>query len=180
MEAGQILILAILLFCVYLGWSLSRGRTGGVRLYVVPCAIGGSLLGAAGAQALGLGAAAEALNSAAIGLSLAALPSGGALWENEMRADLARTRTYQVARPADLLSWSAWLKLVDRVGARTAALGYLGGFAVAIGLALAATLRTRPDLEPGFALIALLAPSLFALLSAWWVYGAARRLVPGA
>ena len=52
----------------------------------------------------------------AIALSLAALPGHPSLWEEQMKADLARMRLVHPLRAGDLLSWRGWLKLVDRIG----------------------------------------------------------------
>lgn len=185
MQPGQIIVLLVLLFSVFLGWVLYRGRTAGVRLYLVAVAVAASLLLGSLAQVLDARGAAEVLNLTAIALSLAALPSHPGLWEDQIRADLERTRLYQRWRAADALSWRGWLKLVDRVGARAAALAYLAVFAVAV-LAAVLSALVEPSVGRGssertsYTVLATLGPTLFAVLSTMWIYRSARRLVPGA
>jgi hypothetical protein len=180
MRPGQLVILGTLLFAVYCGWSLSRGRPPGVTLYALAVAVLVSLVGAAAAQLVGAAAVIEPLNVVAIALSLAALPASPSMWEEEVDRALRTTRLYQAVRPSDLLSWKAWLKLVDRIGARRAGLAYLGVFAAAIVGALVAP-RLGPSTEQAaFAVVTVVSPGLFALLSAGWIYRSARRLVPGA
>ena len=184
MQPGQIIILVVLLFSVFLGWMLYRGRTAGIKLYFVAVAVAASLLVGSFAQILDARSVAEVLNLTAIALSLAALPSHPGLWEDQIRADLERTRLYQRWRLADALSWRAWLKLVDRVGARAAALAYLGLFAVAVLAAVVSVLLessvARGPERTSYAVLATLGPALFAVLSTMWIYRSARRLVPGA
>ncbi len=178
MTPVQLIVLAVLGFSLYLGWSLSRGRDGGIRLYYVAAAIALSLFGAAAAEGLGIPALVEALNVVALALSLGALPSGPALWEKQVREDLESTRLYRTIQPSDLLSWKAWLKLVDRIGARRAALGYLAVYALALLVALLALLGSTPIVDRAFAIAPLILPGLYAVLSTLWLYRAARRLVP--
>jgi len=180
MTPGQIIVLGILLFSVFLGWSFSRGRTAGVRLYLLSVTVAISLLAGAVSQLVSAAGAVESLNIIAIALSLAALPSGPTLWEEQIREDLEHTRLYGSLEPADLLSWKAWLKLVDRLGAARAALGYLGIYAAAILAAALAIWQAGPGGDRGFATVVLLIPAMLAALSAAWLYRAARRLVPGA
>ena len=180
MQPGQILVLLVLLFAIVLGWSLSRGRTAGVPLYAVAVVIPLCLLAGAVAQLLRAAGAVEALNVIAIALSLAALPAHSSLWREQMEADLRKTRLVQPLQPADLLSWRGWLKLVDRIGARRAALVYFGIYAVAVGAALAATLADPAADRTIYTTIAALAPVVFAIMSTMWVYRGARELVPGA
>jgi len=176
----QIIVLVVLCAAVYLCWNLLQGRTGGVPLYAVVLLVPLALLGAALATAAGARSAVETLNVLALALSLAALPASPGLWEREIGADLARTHLYQAVHPRDLLSWRAWLKLVDRQGARRAVLIYLGTYLVLIGLALGAVALPVPTEDRGFGALSLAPPILFALFSALWIYQGTRRLVPGA
>lgn len=180
MQPTQVIVLAVLAFAIYLAWNVFRSRTGGIPLYLVCVAIAASLVGSAAAQLTDLNAAIEPLNVIAVALSLAAMPAPFNLWEQQMARDLQRTRVYGSLRPADLLTWRAMLKLVDRLGARGAALVYLGGFTVALLLPLAATIRSQPADAGLLVAVTIGVPAAFALLSALWVYRGARRLVPGA
>lgn len=180
MRPGDIFTLVVLLFAVYVAWSLSRGRTGGVHLYWICLAVVVSLLLAAAAQIAEVKGLIEPLNVVAIALSLAALPATYSLWEDEIGRNLNATRLYQPVRPGDFLSWKAWLKLVDRIGAKRAGLAYLGVFGLAILAALVAPRVGQSDEQAAFALVAVVSPSLFAALSAAWIYRSARRLIPGA
>jgi hypothetical protein len=177
MTPVQLLVLGVLIFSIYLGWSLSRGHTRGVRLYLVALVVALSLFGAAASQVLGVPALVESLNVMAPALSLGALPSGPTLWEDQVRADLSATRLYRPLMPADMLSWKAWLKVVDKLGAMQAALGYMGLFVVALILDFAALMSAADAGDRAFAIAPLSAPGLFAILSAFWLYRAARRLV---
>lgn len=180
MTPVNLVVLAVLVFSIYLGWSLSRGYARGIRLYAIAAVVALSLLGAAAAQALGVPGLVESLNVVALALSLGALPSSPALWEDQVRADLNSARLYQPMLPADVLSWKAWLKVVNRLGARGAALCYLGIFIVALLLDLVALLSATQTVDRAFALAPLSAPGLLAVLSTVWLYRAARRLVPNA
>ena len=180
MDAALILILAILVLALVLGWSHWHGAPGPVGLYPIAAAILLSLLGAAVAEAAGLPRVVELLNVSAIALSLAALPSGGGLWESQLRQDFEEMRVYHRFRAADWLSWRGWLKLVDRIGARPAALLYLTAFTLGLAAELVAVVPSRPASDRELALLALSAPLLFALFSAFWVYRGATRLIPGA
>ena len=180
MQPGQVIVLAILALAIYLAWNVFRGRTGGIPLYLVCVAIAASLLGSAAAQLMALAAAIEPLNVLTVSLSLAAMSAPFSLWEQQMARDLQSTRVYGSLRPADLLTWRAMLKLVDRAGARGAALIYLGGFALAVVVALAATVRAQPADAILLVAVTIGVPAAFALLSAFWIYRSARRLVPGA
>ena len=180
MSPGQVLILGVLGFSLYLAWRYSRGGGGAIRLYVVSVAVALSLLGAAGAEVLDLAGAVEALNVTAIALSLAAMTSGPSLWEEQLGGDLRRTRIYQAFHPRDFLSWEGWLKLVDRVGATRASLAYLAIFAIAVAGEVVVTRDRRGVSEGQFFYVALLAPGLFAVLSTLWIHQGARRLIPGA
>ncbi len=180
MSPGQILILGVLSFSVYLGWRYSRGGGGAIPLYVVSLSVIGSLFGAAGAETLELAAAVEALTVTAIALSLAALTSGPSLWEEQIGRDLQRTRLYHAIRLRDFLSWGGWLKLVDRAGGARASLAYLGLFAVALTSQAVLARARRVASEEQFLYVALAAPVLFALVSTLWIYRSARRLIPDA
>jgi hypothetical protein len=180
MQPGQIFVLIVLVFALFLAWSLSRGHTVGVPLYGLAPAIAAALLVGSVAQLLNADGVVEALNMTAIALALAALPAHPTLWEEQMQADLRRMRLVQPLRPGDLLSWRGWLKLVDRIGARRAALVYFGIQLIAIAAALAATYAAPGSDRPLYTTFAVLAPALFAVLTTTWVYRGARRLVPGA
>jgi hypothetical protein len=181
MNPGQVLILGVLGFSVYLGWRYSRGGgAGSLPLYVVSVVVVLSLLGAAGAEALDLAGAVEALNVTAIALSLAAMTSGPGLWEEAIRGDLQRTRLYHAIRLRDFLSWVGWLKLVDRAGATRAALTYLGIFGIAVASEILVARDRRLASEGQFFYVALAAPGLFAVLSTIWIHQGARRVIPGA
>lgn len=180
MQLDRIVVLGVLAFSVYLAWGYFRGGARGIPLYGISLVVVASLLGAAGAELLGLSGAVEALNLAAIALSTAALASSPGLWEDQLRTDLQRTRLFQAMRPEDFLSWQGWLKGVDRLGATRAALAYLSVFAVATGGDLVVQWLARPGTDSGLFLIALVAPCLFGSLSALWLYRGARRLIPGA
>ena len=180
MAPVQILVLATLLFSVYLGWTLSRGHAGRIRLYIIAGVIALSLYGAALAQVFQSTGLVEALYVVALGLSLGMLPAGPWLWEEQIRRDLEATRLYTRFVLRDLASWKAWLKLVDRVGAARASLAYLALFVLAIVGVIATLLLRGPDTDRAFALAPLSAPGLFCILSAIWIYRTARRLVPGA
>jgi hypothetical protein len=180
MQPQQIFVLAVLLFAVFLAWSLSRGHTVGVPLYVLSIVIAAALLAGSIAQLLNVDTVVEALNVTAIALALAALPAHPTLWQEQMEADLRRIRLVQPLRAGDLLSWRGWLKLVDRIGARRAAFVYFSMFAIAIGAALVATSAVHSADRTIYTTLAALAPALFAVLSTMWIYRGARRLVPGA
>jgi uncharacterized membrane protein len=80
----------------------------------------------------------------------------------------------------DLLSWRAWLKLVDRVGARWAALLYFAVYMVAITAAITITFVDSSTDRTIYTILPATAPALFAVLSTAWIYKSARHLVPGA
>ena len=175
----QVAILLILAVAVYLCWNLLRGRTGGIRLYWVAALVPLALLSAGIAQAVNLSGAAEVLNLTAIGFALAALPAGPELWASQMADDLRRTRLFQPLRGEDLLTWSGWLKLVDRMGARRAASVYLGASLLALAAAAFSFFLSRPGNEPVYGLLSLVPVALFAVLCTAWIYRGARRLVAG-
>ncbi len=180
MRPVDIATLAILFVAVYFAWRVMKGSLGGVPLYPLVIAVPLCLFGIALAALVPSRPLVEVLTVAAVALSLALLPASPRLWEDELNADLRRTRVFQVIHAGDALSWRAWLKLVDRIGAARAALLFFSLEVVAIGCALPALLAISAEVPPGFALVTLLAPSLFAVLGSWWLYRAARRLVPGA
>ena len=179
MTPVQIVVLIVLLFSVFLGWSLWRGHTRWVRLYLIAAGVPLALIGAALCHALGAPSLVEALNVAALSLSIGALPGSPSMWEDQVRTDLQATRLYRALEPKDVLSWKAWLKVVDRIGAFRGALAYLAIYVVALALALAASFGSPARVDPGFALAPLTAPGLFGSLSTVWLYRAARRLIPG-
>jgi hypothetical protein len=180
MRPVDVATLVILVVAVYFAWRIMKGSLGGVPLYGLVIAVPLCLLGVAFAALFENRPLVEVLTVAAVALSLAILPASPGLWEDELSADLRGTHVFQVIRAGDALSWRAWLKLVDRMGAGRAALVFLSVEAVAIGCALPALLTISAEVPPGFALVTLLAPSLLAALAAFWLYRAARRLVPGA
>jgi hypothetical protein len=180
MQPGQILVLVVLLFALVLGWSVSHGHSAGIPLYVLALVIPVALLAGAAAQLLNADAAVEAFNVIAIAFALAVLPSHPSLWQEQMQADLRRMRLVQPLDGRDLLSWRGWLKLVDRAGARRAALAYFAIYVVAIAAALGSTFVGPTSDRTIYTTLAVLAPALFAVLSTIWIYQGARRLVPGA
>ncbi|MPZ15477.1 MAG: hypothetical protein GEU73_13830 [Chloroflexi bacterium] len=179
-DLARIPVLVVLSFAVYLGWSYYRGRSGHVPLYAVSTTVAGALVGGVIVQAFRLGGAVEVLNLAAIAFSVAALASHPRLWEEQIGADLQRTHLYQRLRLADVWSWQAWLKLVDRFGAGGAALAYAGVFVVAVGAAALSLSSTVSRSELAVTLLPLGLPALFGILSTLWIYRGARRLVPDA
>jgi hypothetical protein len=179
MSPTQIVVLLVLLVAVYLCWNLLQGRTGGVPLYVIVLLVPVALLGAVLASAGGVPSAVETLNVVALSLSLAALPAAPSLWEREIGSALSRTRLYQATRPSDLLSWRAWLKLVDRLGARRATVLYLLVYVLIIGLAVGMAGLHASTEDRTFGALSLMPPALFAFFSALWIYQGTRRLVPG-
>ena len=179
MSATQIAVLIVLVLAVYLCWNLLRGRTGGIRLYWVAVAVPLALLAAGVTQALNLSGAAEVLTLASIAFSLAALPAGPELWQSQMAADLQRTRLFQPLRLDDALGWSAWLKLVDRMGARRAAFAYLAASAVALMASGVSFFLTRPGDAPGYGLLSLVPIGIFVVMCTTWIHRSARRLVAG-
>lgn len=180
MRAGDIVILIILVVALYFAWRVSRGSAGEVPLYALVITVPLCLFGVAIAALLGRTPIVEVLMLAAVAFSLAVLPATPRLWEEKLRADLADTRVYQVFRAGDALSWRAWLKLVDRIGALRAALAFLGFEVAAILSAFPALMAMSAGVPTGFILAALAFPSLYALLATLWLYRAARRIVPGA
>ncbi len=180
MQPSQVFALIMLLFALVLGWSLSRGHSIGVPLYVLSIVIAIALIAGSIAQLLDARSVVEALNVTAIALALAALPAHPTLWQDQMRADLQRIRLVQPLRLRDLLSWRAWLKLVDRVGARWAALLYFAVYMVAITAAITITFVDSSTDRTIYTILPATAPALFAVLSTAWIYKSARHLVPGA
>ncbi len=180
MQPSQVFALIMLLFALVLGWSLSRGHSIGVPLYVLSIVIAIALIAGSIAQLLDARSVVEALNVTAIALALAALPAHPTLWQDQMRADLQRIRLVQPLRLRDLLSWRAWLKLVDRVGARWAALLYFAVYLIAITAAITITFVDSSADRTIYTILPAAAPALFAVLSTAWIYKSARHLVPGA
>ena len=179
MQPGQVVVLAVLLYAVVLGWSVTHGHSAGLPLYVLAAVIPICLLAGSIAQVMNAAGAVEALNVIAIALSLAALPSHPSLWREQMQADLSKTRLVQPVAAGDLLSWRGWLKLVDRIGARRASLLYFAVYAISIAAALAGTFAGPSD-RTIYTTLAALSPTLFAVMSTIWIYRGARALVPGA
>jgi len=178
LDPSRIVVIAILVFALYIGWGFMSGRKGRVPVYVVAVIVGVSLIGAALAQLIQQTTAAEVLNVASISLSLAALASPPTLWEVQLRDDWERARVYQSLKASDLVSWRGWLKLVDRFGARGAALAYFGTFGFGVALQLLVWRFTQANSE-FFLFVALAAPILFGALSARWIYQGVRRVMPG-
>lgn len=160
-------------------WSLWRGATF-VRLYVLVLLILGGLIVATVSQLLGIAGVAEGASLFVIGFSFAGWASNPDLWRTELRRDLDRTVLYARFRPRDLRSWEAWLKLVDRIGARYAALVYLAVVTMGITIAAATVPAAATGADRTPMVLALAPVVFFALLSAWHLYRGARRLVPGA
>jgi hypothetical protein len=179
MSPTQIAVLIVLALSIYLCWNLFRGRTGGIRLYWVAVAVPLALLAAGVAQALDLAGAVEVFNVTAIALAIAALPSGPELWQAHMATDLQHTRLVQPLRAKDALTWSGWLKVVDRIGAQRAAFSYLVACVLALAAAGASFLLARPGDAPGYGLLSLIPVSIFAVMCTVWMYRGARRLVAG-
>ncbi len=179
MEPGRVVVIAVLMLAVYVCFSFMGGRKGRIRLYVLSLIVALCLFGAGVAQLTGLVGVVEMLNVACITLSLAALVSTPPLWEEQLRDDLEHARVYQSMRLRDFASWRGWLKLVDRIGARKATLVYFSVFVLGVVVQVFVFGLAQPDLQP-FVLLALLAPFLFAALSALWIYRGVRRVMPGA
>jgi hypothetical protein len=180
-EPGRIVVLAVLLFAVYVGWGFMSGRCGRVPAYIVSAIVVLSLFGAAACQLLGLAGASEALDVAWFSMSLAALasPRRPSIWEIQLRDDWDRARVYQPLKPGDFVSWRGWLKVVDRLGARPAALAYLGLVVFGVVCRMAVWSLVRAGFEP-FLLLALFAPFLFGVFSTVWLYRGVRHVMPGA
>ena len=177
MAGGQVGDLLALVLAIYFAWSYSRGRSGRVPLYALPWVVTLALLAGAVAQVVGAKGAAEVLNVTGIAFSIAALAGSPGLWCSQVNADLQRTVPDERFARADLLSWAAWLKLARRLGPRRAALWYLGLISFAVLVALLATLLVA-EIDRPFAIAAVLLPLPFAGISAYWLYGAARHLLP--
>lgn len=180
MNLNQWLILGIIAFATLVAWNLWRGQTGILKLYLLSLLVLAALVLAAVAQTLDAPGLTETANSVAIFFSLAGCTTRPGLWQQEIGADLRETHIYDPLRPGDLVSWRGWLKAVDRCGAAWAALAYLLAYAIAL-LAVGLTIRPPgPASDRGAFLLALAPIALFALLSSWYIYRGARRLVPGA
>src|SRR5947208_3363133 len=176
----DLVILVVIALATILCWSFWTGHRS-VRLYFLSLVDLVGLLVATAAQLLGLQIVAEPANVAAIAFSFAGCSAGPALWREEIRKDLEKTaRLYAPFAAADLLSWRGLLKVVDRLGARGAALVYVVPLLVGLA-AVEATVSLSPlstDRTPF--LIGLAPVAAFAALSGWYLYAAARRYVPGA
>lgn len=180
MNVSQWLILGIIGFATLVSWNLWRGRTGILKLYLLSLLVLAALIVAAAAQALGAAGLTETANVVAIVFSVAGCATSPGLWQQEMRADLQAMQLYRPLAVGDLASWRGWLKAVDRLGAAWAALGYLLVFCAALAAAGATIRPPGPIPDRGPFLLALAPTALFALLSSWYIYRGARRLVPGA
>jgi hypothetical protein len=179
MRPAELITLVILVVATYFSWRVMRGSSGGVPLYALIAVVPLCLLGVALAGLVDQRRIVEVLTVAAVAFSLAILPATPRLYEEELRADLKDTHVFQVFQPNDALSWRAWLKLVDRIGAGRAALVFLAVLVLAMLCALPVLLAMSQDVPPGFVLVTLVAPALFAGFATLWLYRAARRLVPG-
>lgn len=177
---GQILILLVLVFATFLSWSYWRGRKGILRLYIISIVVLIALVSAAASQALQIASVIEPANLIAIAFSVAGCGTNPTLWREEIRADLEQTELLAPLAPGDLFSWKGLLKAVDRIGARLAALAYLALFVAGLVAAGATVQPTGPVPDRTPFLLALTPVALFALLSTWYFYRGARRLVPGA
>jgi hypothetical protein len=177
-DPKNIVILVVIVLATIFCWAFWTGKRW-IRLYFLVLSVLVGLIAAAVSQALNLASVVEPANVVAIAFSFAASAAGPGLWRDEIRQDLERGgRLYSAISPADFLSWWGVLKLVDRLGARGAALAYLVPLVVALGAALVLQpLGVAGDRVPF--LIALSPVAVFSLLSTWYVYRAARRLVPG-
>jgi hypothetical protein len=179
MGPTQIAVLVVLALSVYLCWNLLRGRTGGVRLYWVAVVVPFALLAAGVAQALRLDGAVEVLNVASIALALAALPAGSQLWQTQMAEDLKRTHLIQPFHAGDLLTWSGWLKLVDRIGAPRAAISYLAASVLGLVAAGLSFVLARPGDAPVYGLLSLIPVGIFVAMATRCMFRSARQLVAG-
>ena len=176
---SDIVRLSVIGVAIFLAWNLWRGRAL-VPLYYVSLLVLVSLVASFVVQFVGVTAAIEPANIAAIALALVGCTGGGAIWEQEIGGALAGMRVYTPFAVRDLLSWRWVMKGVDRIGAGPTALVYLLVFGAAIA-AVALTVQPVGPSTDRTALVLSLAPTaLFAVLSAWYVYRGARHLVPGA
>lgn len=179
MSLAQISILIIIGTATVVGWSLLRGATL-FRLYWLALLVLAGLIVAAAGQIMAVRSVAETAILFAITFSFAGWASSPTLWRNELRRDLESTVLYARFEPRDLRSWRAWLKLVDRWGAATASLAYVAILLAPLAAAAATVQPTGPANERTPMMLALVPVAIFALLSAWYLYRGARRLVPGA
>lgn len=173
-----LLNVVVLAIATILCWSFWSGRRS-IPLYALSLIALAGLVGAALAQLFELSALVETATALAIGFSFAGSAAGPSLWREELRKDLEKApRLYTALTASDLLSWQGLLKLVDRSGSRKAALTYLLPWVVGL-IALEVTWRpVTPMSDRTFVWVAHAPIAAFALLSAWYVYRAARRLVP--
>jgi hypothetical protein len=176
----DIATLIILVVALYFAWRIAKGSNGGVPLYALAIGVPLCLFGVALAALVGNTPIVELLTVTAVAFSLALTVATPRFWEDELRADLEKTRVFQTLRAQDALSWTAWLKLVDRIGAARSALLFLLLEIVAMACAFPALLAVSAGIPVGFVLLTFAIPSLYAGLAAFWLYRAARRLVPGA
>ena len=179
MRPEDIVRLAVIGVAIFLAWNLWRGRAL-IPLYYMCGLVLVSLVASFIVQVENFGAAIDPANIAAISFALAACAGSSTLWQQEIGRDLEGTKVYAPFALADLRSWRALLKTVDRIGAGPAALIYLLVYAIAIA-AVAATVRpVGPGADRAAFVFSLAPTALFALLSTWYLYRGARRLVPGA
>ena len=179
MDPKEIASLVIIALATILGYTLWRNLAW-FRVYWLVILLLGALLVATIGQLLQANLITEPANLVAIAFACAGLASSPTLWRNEMKANMESLVIYGPFQGRDLLSWRAWLKIVDRQGARAAALIYLGIFGIVLAAA-ASTVQPSTPTGDRMALVLSLAPvAAFALLSSSYLYRAARRLVPGA
>jgi hypothetical protein len=175
----EIFDLVIIALATIIGYTVWRG-VGLFRLYWLVALLLGALAVATVGQLLQLAPVMEPANLVAIAFSCAGLASSPTLWRDEIRKNMEGLVIYGPFEARDLLSWRAWLRLVDRQGARSAALIYLGIFTIAIAAAASTVQPSNPSGDR-MALVLSLAPvAVFAVLSSYYLYRGARRLVPGA
>lgn len=175
-----IAMLVVIGSATIVGWSFWRGHKL-MKLYLLSATVLVGLVLATVAQIVAIDGLAEAANGAAIAFAFAGACTAPSLWRDEIRQDMDRMPgVIGLFEARDFLSWKGFLKLVDRIGARGAALSYLVPFAVLLTLVELTIRPPGPDFDRGFYLIAFAPVVIFAFLSAWYVYRAARRLVPGA
>jgi hypothetical protein len=175
-----LLNVAVLGMATFLCWSFWSGKRT-IPLYALSLIALIGLLLAAVTQFLQITTLLEPANALAIGFSFAGCAAGPSLWQDEIRQDLEKApRLYAAFTSRDLLSWRGLLKLVDRMGSLRTALVYLLPWVAGLA-ALETTLRpSGPLFDRTFVWLAHAPIAAFALLSAWYLYRATRRLVPGA
>jgi hypothetical protein len=175
-----LLNVVVLAVATFLCWSFWSGKRT-IPLYALALTALVGLLLASLCQLLNISVLVEPANALAIGFSFAGCAAGPSLWRDEMRKDLEKApRLYAPLTTQDLRSWQGMLKLVERMGALKAALVYLAPWVVGLAV-LELTLRpSGPLFDRTFVWVAHAPIAAFALLSAWYLYRASRRLVPGA